>query len=143
MFAHFHIFVIHLYLMLSSSADRMPLPIGNFISSAVYDGRLRSQHLITDSSSLAFVNVSAPQGLEERAGTSWRVVIFYLSPPTTVPATDIKVVLSESRRGANYGAPCADILQVDELLRHHAIRRPTRGDGDRTQKCRPPLGVCI
>ena len=84
----------------------MPLPIGNFISSAVYDGRLHSQHSITDSSSLAFVNVSAS---EERAGTSWRVNIFFPCT-TTVPATDVGFVFSESRRGANNGAPCADIL---------------------------------
>jgi hypothetical protein len=56
----------------------MVLPTGNFISSAVYDGKLHSQHSIADSSSLAFVNVSALQGLEERAGTSWRVDILFI-----------------------------------------------------------------
>ncbi|CAA7262308.1 unnamed protein product [Cyclocybe aegerita] len=51
---------------------RMPVPIGAFISKAVYKGRLLSQHLITHPSCLAFIDVSTPQGFEERAGTSWR-----------------------------------------------------------------------
>ncbi|KIM34855.1 hypothetical protein M413DRAFT_434968 [Hebeloma cylindrosporum] len=53
---------------------RMPLPIGDFISSAVYDGRLHSQHAIKDPSCLVFVNVSPPQGLEERAGEVQTIV---------------------------------------------------------------------
>ncbi|KAJ7593254.1 P-loop containing nucleoside triphosphate hydrolase protein [Mycena floridula] len=47
---------------------RMPLPIGQFISKHVYDGRLQSQHAISSKSCCRFVDVG---GCEESKGTSW------------------------------------------------------------------------
>jgi len=52
----------------------MPVPIGNFISNAVYDRRLKSSHNIRSLSSVSFVDVQ--HGKEERAGTSWTVSVF-------------------------------------------------------------------
>ena len=53
--------------------DRMPTPIGEFISERVYDRMLRSEHLITSRDCVAFVNVK--NGKEIRSGgTSWKVV---------------------------------------------------------------------
>ncbi|KAF9033215.1 P-loop containing nucleoside triphosphate hydrolase protein [Panaeolus papilionaceus] len=48
---------------------RMPIPIGRFISSAVYDRRLKSEHPITSSDCVKFIDM---QGCEEKAGFSWR-----------------------------------------------------------------------
>ncbi|PPR01820.1 hypothetical protein CVT24_001684 [Panaeolus cyanescens] len=48
---------------------RMPRPIGEFISRAVYQGRLKSQHPITTPDCLRFIDV---QSCEEKAGYSWK-----------------------------------------------------------------------
>ncbi|KAE9391146.1 hypothetical protein BT96DRAFT_832490 [Gymnopus androsaceus JB14] len=48
---------------------RMPVPLGNFISTHIYEQRLKSQHDIMDYSCVRFVDT--PQGEEERQGTSW------------------------------------------------------------------------
>ena len=50
--------------------DRMPVPIGNFISQAVYNSQLQSHHKITDPACF-FVDVD--NSLEKRNGTSWEV----------------------------------------------------------------------
>ena len=50
--------------------DRMPVPIGNFISRNVY-GLLKTQHEIQDSGCCRFVDVS--NGVEESKGHSWKV----------------------------------------------------------------------
>ena len=52
-------------------ADRMPSPLGDFISKNVYRGKLKSDHPNTDPACVAFIDV--PKGREERVGTSWRV----------------------------------------------------------------------
>lgn len=51
--------------------DRMPVPIGTFLSARMYNGRLHSQHKITDKSACKFVDVN--HGEETRAGNSWKV----------------------------------------------------------------------
>jgi len=56
----------------------MPIPIGNFISKAVYDNRLKSKHNIDSLSCVSFVDV---RGQEQKAGTSWTVSIFNVSVP--------------------------------------------------------------
>lgn len=43
--------------------DRMPIPIGNFISNSLYDGKLKSEHKITSSECVKFVDV--PEGEED------------------------------------------------------------------------------
>ncbi|KZP07663.1 hypothetical protein FIBSPDRAFT_677479, partial [Athelia psychrophila] len=48
---------------------RMPVPIGAFISRHVYEGKLRTQHNITASSSCRFKDV--PNGEELLVGCSW------------------------------------------------------------------------
>ncbi|THU84367.1 P-loop containing nucleoside triphosphate hydrolase protein [Dendrothele bispora CBS 962.96] len=48
---------------------RMPLPIGRFISTFVYNGRLRSEHQMNNLSCVSFVDVQL--GVEWRTGTSW------------------------------------------------------------------------
>ncbi|KAI0827617.1 P-loop containing nucleoside triphosphate hydrolase protein [Trametes gibbosa] len=49
---------------------RMPIPLGNFISECVYDGKLKSMHKITDRSAVKFVDVR--KGREEKVGSSWK-----------------------------------------------------------------------
>jgi hypothetical protein len=49
----------------------MPVPLGDFISKEVYEGKLQSEHSITDFSCISFVDVS--NGEEERGGHSWKV----------------------------------------------------------------------
>ena len=54
--------------------DRMPVPLGDFISRTVYDSKLQSKHEINDmktSKCVLFVDVR--KGYEERAGESWKV----------------------------------------------------------------------
>jgi len=53
------------------SIDRMPVPLGDFISRHVYDSRLKSSHTIQDLKCVAFVDVSKTG--EEKCGTSWKV----------------------------------------------------------------------
>jgi hypothetical protein len=55
--------------------DRMPQPIGKFISDKVYRSRLWSSHKITDPSCVTFVDVSPPHGEEIKSGFSWKVDI--------------------------------------------------------------------
>ncbi|KAJ7576716.1 P-loop containing nucleoside triphosphate hydrolase protein [Mycena floridula] len=49
---------------------RMPVPIGGFISKAVYNGRIKSVHTILTPSCLAFIDA---QGQEIKRGFSWTV----------------------------------------------------------------------
>ncbi|KAF4611643.1 hypothetical protein D9613_003986 [Agrocybe pediades] len=51
---------------------RMPAAVGNFISTAVYSGRLKSARPLEDNTCLAFVNVDLPRGEEEKVGFSWK-----------------------------------------------------------------------
>jgi len=52
----------------------MPVPLGRFISDAVYDRRLESEHGITSSECVKFVDVSFAYGGEESShGNSWIV----------------------------------------------------------------------
>lgn len=60
-----------LYLWSLQHVDRMPVPIGNFISEEVYDGRLQTQHNITRLLSCRFADVK--HGKEQRMGNSWIV----------------------------------------------------------------------
>jgi hypothetical protein len=55
----------------TSPRDRMPTPIGSFISREVYGSRLKSVHPVQHHSCLRFVDVS--RGREEKAGQSWKV----------------------------------------------------------------------
>ncbi|KAF9066201.1 P-loop containing nucleoside triphosphate hydrolase protein [Rhodocollybia butyracea] len=48
---------------------RMPVPLGSFISSHIYDGRLTSDHTIKQLSCIRFVDT--PRGAEEKSGFSW------------------------------------------------------------------------
>ena len=52
-------------------ADRMPVPLGDFISKHVYDSRLKSEHPITTHTCVRFVDVR--KGVEDSAGSSWKV----------------------------------------------------------------------
>lgn len=52
-------------------ADRMPVPLGMFISEEVYNKKLRSEHKISDMGCVAFVDVT--KGREEKCGNSWKV----------------------------------------------------------------------
>ncbi|KAG5339814.1 hypothetical protein C0989_003495 [Termitomyces sp. Mn162] len=54
---------------LATHIDRMPTPIGNFISQEVYNGRLKSVHPIEEWLSCSFIDVAT--GREEKCGNSW------------------------------------------------------------------------
>lgn len=51
--------------------DRLPVPLGEFISMKVYENQLKSFHSITQYSCVRFVDT--PRGVEERSGVSWIV----------------------------------------------------------------------
>jgi hypothetical protein len=53
--------------------DRMPVPIGDFISANVYKQRLSSQHEIKSMDCVAFIDVA--NGNETKSGFSWTVRI--------------------------------------------------------------------
>lgn len=51
--------------------DRMPMPLGNFISEEMYNKKLHSDHKIATFDCVAFVDVT--KGHEVKSGTSWTV----------------------------------------------------------------------
>ena len=51
--------------------DRMPVPLGKFISKHVYDSKLKSEHKIAAKSCVRFIDVR--KGEEKSAGSSWKV----------------------------------------------------------------------
>jgi hypothetical protein len=53
------------------SADRLPVPLGEFISKNVYEGKLRSEHSVTDYSCVTFIDVW--KGKETMQGSSYLV----------------------------------------------------------------------
>lgn len=53
------------------SADRLPVPLGKFISDKVYQGKLRSCHKIVDHSCISFIDVA--KGKETKQGNSFKV----------------------------------------------------------------------
>lgn len=63
----------------------MPTPLGAFISDEVYNGKLRSEHKISNLDCVAFVDVG--KGQEMQIGTSWTVRKVYT--PHTSPAENI------------------------------------------------------
>jgi hypothetical protein len=68
--------VINLFLSLAHTdiaSDRLPIPLGEFISEKVYNGKLRSCHKIVDYSCIAFVDVW--KGEERKRGSSYEVSI--------------------------------------------------------------------
>ncbi|KAI0712807.1 P-loop containing nucleoside triphosphate hydrolase protein [Cerioporus squamosus] len=116
---------------------RMPVPLGDFISEAVYDSRLKSAHAITDSSCVLFVDVR--KGEEERVGSSWKVT------PLSVlhVGFDLGLVahaLAE-RRGSQHDRQHREaVLQAQAVLRHHALRRAARRNHRRAEgRQRRPL----
>ena len=54
--------------------DRLPVPLGEFISKNVYDGKLHSHHEIVDHSCIAFVDVH--KGKETKRGMSYMASLF-------------------------------------------------------------------
>lgn len=60
------------------STDRMPQPIGNFISKRVYNGRLKTAHNIESKRSCRLVDVH--HGSEVFEGNSW--VVLHTHSPT-------------------------------------------------------------
>lgn len=66
-------------------SDRMPIPIGNFISGHVYNDKLKSVHSITDSLCCRFIDVG--NGVEESVGHSWKVVSPSLNSHEHFPTT--------------------------------------------------------
>jgi hypothetical protein len=58
-------------ILTESSADRMPMQLGKFLSKEVYSGRLQSSHEINDASCIRFIDVS--RGFEQTSGSSFKV----------------------------------------------------------------------
>ena len=52
--------------------DRMPWPIGEFISKASYDDKLKTDHPITSKTCCQFIDVD---GDETKDGHSWKVSV--------------------------------------------------------------------
>ena len=55
------------------TADRLPIPLGEFISEKVYLGKLRSCHEIVDYSCISFIDVA--KGEETKVGNSYQVSV--------------------------------------------------------------------
>lgn len=60
----------------------MPTALGEFISTYVYNDKLRSHHKVEGMECVAFIDVS--KGCEQRSGTSWVVstLLIFLIPLT-------------------------------------------------------------
>jgi hypothetical protein len=56
-----------------AASDRLPVPLGGFISETVYEGKLRSSHDIVDHSCVVFIDVE--KGEEVKRGNSYEVSI--------------------------------------------------------------------
>lgn len=56
---------------LQALTDRMPIEIGTFVSMAMYNRQLRSQHDVSGFDCVKFVDVAV--GDEKEASTSWVV----------------------------------------------------------------------
>lgn len=56
-----------------AASDRLPVPLGGFISDTIYEGKLRSSHEIVDHSCIVFIDVE--KGKEERRGKSYEASI--------------------------------------------------------------------
>jgi hypothetical protein len=88
------------YASLIFCADRLPIPLGEFISKNVYDGKLRSKHSIADYSCVTFINVS--KGRETKKGSSYLVSEtgqIRIKPILEVDACEIE------HGGSAYGCP--------------------------------------
>ncbi|KAF7424521.1 hypothetical protein PC9H_009828 [Pleurotus ostreatus] len=79
--------------------DRMPVVIGNFISTNVYGSRLRTVHQVRWQQSCLFVDVS--NGKEAQQGTSW----------TNIP--EIRAVIKIAQRFHKQGKPYRIITPYD------------------------------
>jgi hypothetical protein len=55
------------------ASDRLPVPLGGFISETVYEGKLHSSHAIVDHSCIVFIDVE--KGKEERRGMSYQASV--------------------------------------------------------------------
>ena len=75
--------------------DRMPMPIGDFISRRVYANRLKSQHSIHDRSSCRFVDIK--QGKEVRVGHSFKVCSY-----TFLSSFLVRIYVRQNVEEANY-----------------------------------------
>jgi hypothetical protein len=56
-----------------AASDRLPVPLGGFISKTVYEGKLHSIHDIVDHSCVAFIDVE--KGTEAKRGKSYEASI--------------------------------------------------------------------
>jgi hypothetical protein len=63
--------LLRYHLLTCTYEDRIPAPLGRFISQAVYDSRLESVHELESLSCLSFVDVA--MGRETNSGFSWTV----------------------------------------------------------------------
>ena len=97
------------------SLDRLPVPLGDFISQAIYEGKLHSSHNIVDHSCVVFVDVG--KGKEAWKGKSYQASI-----PRREMLTRVTFVRAE-HRGGPYGSPgCQAISSTrSQLLRHNVL----------------------
>jgi hypothetical protein len=69
--------LFHVLLLIhGNKSDRMPIPLGEFISQNVYDQKLFSKHKIEDMSCVSFIDVT--KGREGKSGKSF--IVFFYSP---------------------------------------------------------------
>jgi regulator of nonsense transcripts 1 len=83
--------------LIFSSLDRLPVPLGGFISEVVYEGKLHSSHNIVDHSCVVFIDVG--KGKEARKGKSYQA-----SFPGRETVTKLTFVRAE-HRGGPHGSP--------------------------------------
>jgi len=96
------------------SLDRLPVPLGGFISQAIYEGKLQSSHDIVDHSCVVFIDVG--KGKEAWRGKSYQASIFRRDT-----LTEITFVRAE-HRGGSYGSPgCQAISSKTSQFLHHNV----------------------
>jgi hypothetical protein len=98
--------------------DRMPTPLGIFISQAVYDNRLKSVHKLESLSCTSFVDVA--MGKEEKFGSSWKVSLrstsSFLSLVLNISVYGIELIRDQLHRKSG-----SSLLPRKRLLYHYAV----------------------
>ncbi|SRR5260221_9284804 len=98
-----------------SSLDRLPVPLGGFISEAVYESKLRSSHNIVDHSCVVFIDVG--KGEEAKKGQSYQASI-----PRRATLTKVTFVRVEHGGGPYGSQSCQTISSTaPQFLRHNVL----------------------
>jgi hypothetical protein len=74
-----------------TTTDRLPVPLGGFISHNIYEGQLHSSHNIVDHSCVAFIDM-------EKGKEKWQGKSFKVSIPAREPLKKYNVCVNRTQR---------------------------------------------